>query len=153
MSFFYHTAHFEKKVPNWFGVLNSQIQLYWNISFYLKLSRSICKSLADVWREKSWEEENTYLQMQSQSNFQCHIRVWCSLGANTWLCTGCPSNWLILLLELACELSYLCLNKKANQTCELNKLFSQYPCQVMDFDTIGRNELIGKLCLGCKYIW
>lgn len=23
--------------------------------------------------------------------------------------------------------------------------------QVMDFDTVGRNELIGKLCLGCKY--
>ena len=22
--------------------------------------------------------------------------------------------------------------------------------QVMDFDTVGRNELIGKLCLGCK---
>ena len=24
--------------------------------------------------------------------------------------------------------------------------------QVMDFDTVGRNELIGKLCLGCKHL-
>ena len=23
----------------------------------------------------------------------------------------------------------------------------------MDFDTVGRNELIGKLCLGCKYFY
>jgi hypothetical protein len=26
-----------------------------------------------------------------------------------------------------------------------------YLFQVMDFDTVGRNELIGKLCLGCEY--
>ena len=25
--------------------------------------------------------------------------------------------------------------------------------QVMDFDTIGRNELIGKILLACEYYW
>ena len=40
---------------------------------------------------------------------------------------------------------YLCLKKGANI---ITTIMIK---QVMDFDTIGRNEMIGRLMLGCKY--
>ena len=45
---------------------------------------------------------------------------------------------------------YLCLKKGANIIITTIMMIVMIK-QVMDFDTIGRNEMIGRLMLGCKY--
>ena len=103
------------------------------------------------------------------------VWVWCALGANSWLCpwhrgkfrylSGSSSKhhqhhqwWFTILLDFilnnisGIHIRILFVFKKRGANIIITTIMMIVMIkQVMDFDTIGRNEMIGRLMLGCKY--
>ena len=58
------------------------------------LHRSICESMATVWRQENWETQDTYLQMHTQPYLQWDFQLQCTMGEDQRMFPGCYGHGL-----------------------------------------------------------